>query len=194
MKWRFLASAKSRDTLKVNLVTAVFTLLAAFGSVGLQAWFTSSQAARTEERGVRRATYLDFEEKANTYDYTTQDFKRCVLALTNEKKLNSDDLAKLATLGMANCSGQNLVSARSDFQGSINQMYLDGTREAIDLARKIAGTLPLSLGTTADIHGLPPMVEILNTSDADFNSLFVQFEDRTCLDVRATDLQVCKEP
>ncbi len=186
----------AKTTIFIVLITATYTIAAAVGAVWVQSSLTNQAQANTEQRTVQRATYLEFVDRANTYDFETTDMRICINASAQKNGIEmsgQENLRRLAALAVSDCNGLHYVHSRNVFQDSINKVYLDGSKDAITIARQIAGQLPSSRGDYTDKYGLPPIEQILNKDSSKFSDYFIVFLDQMCVDVRATNKDVCLE-
>ncbi len=191
---------KSADTLKITLLTALFTIVAAVSSVSLQNYFTVKATQNENLRVQRRATYLTYSDAYNRYKYATEDFRSCIMDEANKKGIdtkNTDNYKKLGDIGITECSGSKIISARSNYQDAVNKIHLDGSSRAVWLVKLLSGFVPPSVATFSDENGLPPMDRViafrLNKKDQTEITTYELFLDQTCRDARPTDKGVCEE-
>jgi hypothetical protein len=131
---------------------------------------------RTQEK--RATVYQDYLQKANDFNFEAAD-------LASALAIKSGNLKKF----LMTTEGTNAVTqynnARAAYQGAINDVYVYGSDAAWAAHRKVAATLPPSLGAI-DLTlptGVPDQKE--------FNASYQAFQSVVCREVVAIPRQGC---
>lgn len=167
------------EKLFVPLVAIVAAI--AGGAVSCQATTSATNAtlAAQQDRdraAIRGELYQDYIDAANEYYLESADASEAIADIP-DSKLNAD-LPEV----------QSWLSARHDFQGEINRMYIQASDEALDLARDLAAFMPPSVGgpDQGDLEEL----KAFSTTPL-FTEAYSGFLDQTCLEIRVDDDQSC---
>lgn len=131
----------------VHLTTALIALVAGLGGSVIGAITAYNAATGTEvakevadRDTARRAksgeVYLAYLDAANRYALATQKMANDWTKATKDPNASADFSADL----------DPWKTARSNFQGEVNQVYVYGSQDAWDAHQKVAATLPPSVG------------------------------------------------
>lgn len=171
-------------------VTAVFALSAALlGSVvgGLFVYRASvdSQALQArelraeDERAIRRETYLAYLDNATAYRNSTLEL------LKELEKVPETDLT-----GTTVAFGPWLT-ARFDYQGSVNSLYVYGSDQAWQRHLGIAATLPYAVGYLDPTQIVADLARIRDDIIS-FGRAYSNFLDLMCRELPATPRDGCR--
>ena len=189
----------TRDSLKVHVIsTTIGAFIGAFVAiVGIlvQGHITGQQQAATEFRQDRKDVYAQFLDDANAYENATVGFRDCILSIASvpNQVPTSEIIQKEAdSNGVITCPEMNqLITARFNFQGSFNKMYIYGSDQALAAAAGLANALPASSEASSTKNGLPPITQITSYKRGQIEKPYDQFLKVMCIDLRPQDTRAC---
>jgi hypothetical protein len=134
-----------------------------------------------EDRDRKADVYLNFQETSNKYTTAINAAKTCILAARDATPVGATSYS----VGPECVKDLNDVApARYSFQGARNRVFVYGSQEAEDQARRIASYLPSARGVDASHGGLPPLDDsFFNYDDAVFDVMYRAFNRIICQEV-----------
>ena len=157
-----------------STVGGVFGYRGAIDSQGRQA----EEQRITDEREIRRSTYLDYLQAANSYHNAT-------VTLVNVVARSPDGSASLDAMGP-------WLTARSNYQGSVNSLSVYGSRSAWARHEAIAATLPFAVGFV-DPDRLAEDLAGFDRNQGNFRLVFNEFLGVMCRELAVTPRDGCQE-
>lgn len=186
----------------VPVISALFSGLAAVygaqsgaakaneGAIAVQRQIMNEQRAR-EDRKTKEEVYLKFLDNADTYNTDTNKATSCLDGARKQaRSTNSSE-----STAFLDCTAElnDLRSSRYAFQGSINEVYIYGSNEALLASQQVAYTLPASIGSsTIGGRGIPRIGQLLTERDQrEFTRAYSDFLTVACNEVPARRRSNC---
>lgn len=132
----------------------------------------SSNLARKEKEAV----YLVFLDNANAYNDAVLNWKECLVQNAED---GCPDTVK------------TLMTARVDFQNSINKIHIYGSNESMEVMKQVTESLPNALSHANT--GLPDPQEVLKYNGAGFSGVYSEFMAMACRELPAQPNNSCVE-
>lgn len=171
------------------VLTAVFGgIIALSGNYFIQAvQFHHTDVA--EDKKQRQTVYIDFLDHTNAYDVTTIDAKDCLTKI--KEHTNPDGTFSQFCTDTIN----RLRTDRSNFQKSINEVYIYGSKDAVAKSRKVAKALPNSLGGAGvGNSGIPPLDQVMKHDPHAVEQPYRDFQAVACKELPALPRDDCDTP
>lgn len=147
---------------KILLSVMLGSALAMAGNIVVQERFFN-QDSQNLARKEKETVYLTFLDNANAYNDAVVNWQDCLMQ-------NAED-------GCPN-TVKTLMTARIDFQNSINRVYIYGSNESIDVMKRATTSLPSALSHANT--GLPDPQEVLKYNGAGFSKVYSEFMTMAC--------------
>lgn len=147
------------------------------------------EARQAEARQKRADVYSDFLDAAGAYAGRSREIQAKITV--TQRNLRPGQKFTLCVASKGRCPGADIrrefprfQSARSQFQGALNDVYVYGSARGVSAARRVAAALPPSLFD-------PQTVKLGGVIEARFKRAYNTVLDTMCAEVSADPRQAC---
>jgi hypothetical protein len=188
-------SSGGREKFAVAMVAGAIGLAGGLGGAWIGANAATNnqrdqakEARQAEARQKRADVYSDFLDAAVKYATTTRQIQAKIRAAPVYKPGRTLYICGNPSFQRCTDLDRELpryLSARSRFQGALNDVYVYGSNPGVELAREMAGALPASLNTPK--NGFP----IGRVKEEKLSRTYSRILDRMCAEVRSDPRPTC---